>query len=62
FGGALGLYLGGKSIAATGSFRLTFTMISLACVAGLILSFVLKPRKETAALEKGTVAADRLVT
>jgi MFS family permease len=45
FGGALGLYLGGKSIAATGSFHLAITMISLACIAGLILSFFVKPRR-----------------
>ena len=43
--GALGLYLGGRSIVATGGFRLTFIMLSLACVVGLILTFFLKPRR-----------------
>lgn len=45
FGGALGLYLGGKSIAATGSFHFAITMISLACIAGIIMALFLKPRK-----------------
>lgn len=45
FGGALGLYLGGKSIASTGSFNLAITMISLACVVGFVLSFFLRPAK-----------------
>lgn len=45
FGGALGLYLGGKSIAATGSFRLAITMISLACIVGIVITFFLKPRR-----------------
>jgi len=45
FGGALGLFLGGMSIGATGSFNIAITMISLAAIVGLILSFFLKPRQ-----------------
>ena len=45
FGGALGLYLGGNSIGATGSFKLAITMISLAAIVGIILGFFLKPRQ-----------------
>ena len=46
FGGALGLYLGGNSIGATGSFKTAITMITLAAIVGLILSFFLKPRQK----------------
>jgi MFS family permease len=45
FGGALGLYLGGNSIGATGSFKMAITMISLAAIVGLVLSFFLKARQ-----------------
>jgi len=45
FGGALGLYLGGMSIGATGSFKLAITMISLAAILGIIVGFMLKPRR-----------------
>ncbi len=45
FGGALGLYLGGQSIGATGSFKIALTMISLASLVGMLLSFALKPKK-----------------
>jgi len=45
FGGALGLYLGGMSIGATGSFRLAITMISLAAIFGILVGFLLKPRR-----------------
>ena len=44
-GGALGLFLGGNSIGATGSFSLAITMISLAAIVGIILGFFLKPRQ-----------------
>jgi hypothetical protein len=45
FGGALGFYPGGQSIGATGSLEIALTMISLASIAGLILSFFLQARK-----------------
>jgi hypothetical protein len=43
FGGALGLYLGGLTIGATGSFRTAIGLISVSAVLGLILDFFLKP-------------------
>jgi len=51
FGGALGLYFGGISIGATRSFKPAITMISLAALAGLALSFFLKPRNDTGRFE-----------
>ncbi len=44
-GGALGLYVGGRTIGATGSFKLAITMMSLSAVAGFIVSLFLKQRR-----------------
>ena len=48
FGGALGLYLGGKTIDAGGTFFWALAMISIAAVVGLILIFVMGSSKRTA--------------
>ena len=45
FGGALGLYLGGKSIAANGSFFGAFAMITGAAVIGMVLILCAKQKK-----------------
>lgn len=45
FGGALGLYLGGKSIAANGSFYGAFTMITGAAVIGMLLILCARNKK-----------------
>ena len=45
FGGALGIYLGGISIARFSSFYWAIILISIACVVGLVLAFFLKPRR-----------------
>jgi predicted MFS family arabinose efflux permease len=42
FGGAAGLYLGGMTISRSGNFFLAIGMISLASIAGVLLSFFLK--------------------
>lgn len=55
FGGALGLYLGGRSIAATGSFYTSLALISGAAVAGIALMSCFT-RKQPA--EPGKAAAD----
>jgi nitrate/nitrite transporter NarK len=43
FGGALGLYLGGKTIDATGSFKTAIILLSVSACAGLVLDMFLKP-------------------
>lgn len=45
FGGALGLYVGGKTIGATGSFKTAIVLLSISAVVGLVLDFFLKPSK-----------------
>lgn len=55
FGGALGLYLGGRSIAVTGSFYTSLALISGAAVAGIALMSCFT-RKQPA--EPGKAAAD----
>ena len=42
FGGAAGLYLGGKTIGTSGNFYLAIGMISLAALVGVVLSTLLK--------------------
>jgi len=42
FGGAAGLYLGGMSISKTGTFYIAIGMISVASIAGAVLSLFLK--------------------
>jgi len=51
FGGALGLYLGGRSIGATGSFFTALAMISAAAVVGIILMLLLKKQPEAKVAE-----------
>jgi MFS family permease len=46
FGGALGLYIGGKTIGVTGSFRAAITLLSVSALAGLIFDLFLKPAKK----------------
>ncbi|MFH0729661.1 MAG: MFS transporter [Pseudomonadota bacterium] len=43
FGGALGLYLGGKTIDATGSFKTAIMLLSISASVGLVLDLFLKP-------------------
>jgi len=43
FGGALGLYVGGQTIGATGSFKTAVILLSVSAVVGFILDFFLKP-------------------
>ncbi len=45
FGGALGLYLGGRSIGSTGSFSTALAMISGAAAVGVILMLLLRERQ-----------------
>ncbi|MGD0231493.1 MAG: MFS transporter [Syntrophorhabdales bacterium] len=45
FGGALGLYVGGKTIGATGSFKTAIILLSISACVGLFLDFFLKPSK-----------------
>lgn len=45
FGGALGLYLGGRSIGSTGSFFTALAMISGAAVVGIFLMLLLKGKQ-----------------
>jgi len=49
FGGALGLYLGGKSIAASGSFFGAFAMITVAAVIGMVLILCARHKKAQSA-------------
>jgi predicted MFS family arabinose efflux permease len=51
-GGALGLYLGGRSIGSTGNFVIALTMISGAALVGIILMLPLKG-KQTAKIPAG---------
>lgn len=46
FGGALGIFLGGKTIDANGTFFWALTMISIASIAGLILIFFIGKKKD----------------
>lgn len=48
FGGALGLYLGGKSIAVTGSFFTALALISGAAIAGILLISCFRKRQPAA--------------
>ncbi len=48
FGGALGLYLGGKTIDAQGTFFWALAMISIAAVCGLVLIFLIGKGKGAA--------------
>ncbi len=43
FGGALGLYVGGRTIQATGTFRTAIALISISAVVGFALDCFLKP-------------------
>ncbi|OPY62104.1 MAG: putative sulfoacetate transporter SauU [Syntrophorhabdaceae bacterium PtaU1.Bin034] len=46
FGGALGLFIGGATIGATGSFKTAIILLSVSAVIGLILDFFLQPIKK----------------
>lgn len=46
FGGALGLYIGGRTIGATGSFKTAIVLLSVSAFVGLIFCFFLKPSKK----------------
>jgi hypothetical protein len=46
FGGALGLYVGGKLIGATGSFKTAIMLVSVSAVVGFVLDWFLKPARE----------------
>ncbi len=59
FGGALGLYLGGKSIAVTGSFFTALALISGAAIAGILLISCFRRKQPAASGElAGDVAAN----
>jgi len=45
FGGAIGLFLGGKTIGATGSFKTAIILISISAVIGMLLDLLLKPQQ-----------------
>jgi len=46
FGGALGLYVGGKTIRATGSFKTAIMLVSVSAIVGFVLDWFLKPARE----------------
>jgi hypothetical protein len=46
FGGALGLYVGGKIIEATGSFKMAIILDSVSAIFGFILDCFLKPARK----------------
>lgn len=48
FGGALGLYVGGKTIGATGSFKTAIALLSVSAVIGIFLDLFLKPQQTSA--------------
>ena len=60
FGGALGLYVGGKIVGATGSFRTAIMLVSTSAVVGFVLNFFLNPAKsnrpKTTRLMQGKVS------
>ncbi|MDB9822313.1 MFS transporter [Deltaproteobacteria bacterium] len=45
FGGVLGLYLAGKTLTIAGNYSIAFTLMSLAALVGLVLSFVMSKLK-----------------
>jgi MFS family permease len=45
FGGALGLYVGGKTIGSTGSFKTAIALLSVSAVIGILLDLFLKPQQ-----------------
>ena len=45
FGGALGLYVGGKTIGSTGSFKTAIALLSVSAVFGILLDLFLKPQQ-----------------
>ncbi len=46
FGGALGLYVGGKTIGSTGSFKTAIILLSISACIGFILDLFLRPSKD----------------
>jgi MFS family permease len=52
FGGALGLYVGGKTIEATGSFKTAIMLVSVSAIVGFILDCFLRPARKQAGEEK----------
>jgi MFS family permease len=46
FGGALGLYVGGKTIGATGSFKTAIMLVSASAIVGFILDCFLRPARK----------------
>jgi MFS family permease len=52
FGGALGLYVGGKTVEATGSFKSAIVLISASASVGFILDCFLRPARKQAGGEK----------
>jgi MFS family permease len=45
FGGVLGLYLAGKTLSIAGNYNIAFTLLSIAAIVGLVLSFVMAKQK-----------------
>ncbi len=45
-GGALGLYVGGKTVAATGSFKTAILLVSVSSLVGFVLDLFLRPAKK----------------
>ncbi len=45
FGGTVGIWLGGMSVARTGNFRTAITLMCIAAVAGLMVGILAKPRR-----------------
>jgi len=58
FGGAAGLYLGGRSIAQTGTFTTALTMISGAAVGGIIFVLLLKAREKESVVTVGASSGE----